>query len=290
LQAGLLLDGRDEVGGGLAGFHHEEVRALFRAAAARGECVAAVAHVELVRAAVAELRRGVRGVAERAVVVGRELGAVAHDGREVEARAVERGAQVRDAAVVHVGGRDAGGAGLHVAHAERGERGVRRGEVLAAARVVDAAVAGLGEAAEAGVDPDRGVVAGALAHLLERGAGEVGGEVAVRLGRGDGEEQELAHAGVQVLVELREQGGERVPRGALQALDRFLLRRGGREEQRLDEVADPEADLGRHVPQRRGGAQSLQSFHGVTVWAGGPRRYGAVLESPLEGSNPRARV
>ena len=38
----------------------------------------------------------------------------------------------------------------------------------------------------------------------QRGADELGGEVAVGLVRGHGEQQELAHAGGQVLVELGE--------------------------------------------------------------------------------------
>ena len=92
------------------------------------------------------------------------------------------------------------------------ERAVRGGEILLAARIVHAAVAGLGEAAQAGVHPDGGVVAGALAHLLQRGADEVRREVAVRLVRRHGEQQELPHAGGQVLLELREQRGERVAR------------------------------------------------------------------------------
>ena len=81
---------------------------------------------------------------------------------------------------------------------------MRGGEILFAARVVHAAVAGLGKAAQAGVDPDGGVIAGALAHLAERGADELGLKAAVGLVRGHGEQQELAHAGGQVLFELGE--------------------------------------------------------------------------------------
>ena len=99
---------------------------------------------------------------------------------------------------------------------------MRGGEILFAARIVHAAVAGLGEAAQAGVDPDGGIVAGALAHLLQRGADEVGGEVAVGLVRGHGEQQELAHAGGQVFVELGEQRGQRMARGAGQPVDAAL--------------------------------------------------------------------
>src|SRR6186713_784282 len=78
------------------------------------------------------------------------------------------------------------------------------GEILTAARVVYLAVAGLGKTAKAGVDPDGGVIASALAHLAECGADEFGGEVPVGLVRGHGKQQELAHAGGQVLLELGE--------------------------------------------------------------------------------------
>ena len=57
-------------------------------------------------------------------------------------------------------------------------------------------------AAQAGVDPDGGVIAGALAHLAEGGTDELGGEVAVGLVCRHGEHEELAHAGRQVLFEL----------------------------------------------------------------------------------------
>jgi hypothetical protein len=75
------------------------------------------------------------------------------------------------------------------------------------------------------------------------------------------------------LVELGEERGERVARVAGQAVERLFLGGRGGQEQGLDQVADPEPDLGRHVPQRRRGAQSLQSFHCVTVLPASRLRY-----------------
>ena len=115
-------------------------------------------------------------------------------------------------------------------------------------------MAGLGETAQAGIHPDGGLRTGALAHLLQRRADEVGREIPVRLLRRHGEQQELPHAGGHVFLELREQRGERVPRIAGQTAERLFLRETFRQKQRLDQLALAKADLGHHVPERRGRA------------------------------------
>jgi hypothetical protein len=77
---------------------------------------------------------------------------------------------------------------------------------------------------------------------------------------GHGEQQELAHAGGHVLLELREQRPSvwrelpgRPPSGSS-----FV---SPPQEQRLDQLALAKADLGHHVPEGRARAQSLQSLH-----------------------------
>ena len=138
---------------------------------------------------------------------------------------------------------------------------MRGGQILLAARIVHAAVAGLGEAAQAGIHPDGGLTTRALAHLAEGGADEIGGEAAIGLVRRHGEQQELPHAGRQVLFELGQQRGQCVARIARQARQRLFTGDAVDQEQGLDQLALAKADLGHHVPKGRRGAQSLQSFH-----------------------------
>src|SRR5437868_1067169 len=55
-------------------------------------------------------------------------------------------------------------------------------------------------------------------------------------------------------------------RGAGQPGDGLFLDRAFGQEQGLDQLALAKADLGHHVAQCRGGAQSLQSLHCWTSW------------------------
>ena len=61
----------------------------------------------------------------------------------------------------------------------------------------------------------------------------------------------------EILFELGEQRSQRVPGSAGQSGQRLFFRHALGKEQGLDELGLAEPDLGHHVPQRDGGAQSL---------------------------------
>ncbi len=84
--------------------------------------LAGVGRVHLVAAPVAELRRAVRGLAERSVERGGVLGGVGHDGRVLEALVVQLAPDGRDAPVHHVRRGDDVGAGLGVGGGGAGEK------------------------------------------------------------------------------------------------------------------------------------------------------------------------
>ena len=110
---------------GQRGLDHDHVGALLHVEQRLAQRLVAVGGVHLVAAAVAEGRRRVGGLAERAVEGGGELGAVGDDRRVAEALVVERGADGADAAVHHVARRDHVGAGARPARPRCGP-GARR--------------------------------------------------------------------------------------------------------------------------------------------------------------------
>ena len=115
------------------GLDHDRVGALGDVELALAQRLADVGGIHLVAAPVAERRRAVGRLAERAVERGRVLRGVREDRRLLEAVVVERLADRGDAAVHHVARRDDVGARLGVA-----QRGAR--EQLDAAVVVHLAV------------------------------------------------------------------------------------------------------------------------------------------------------
>ena len=135
-----LAGGADDVEVREGGLHEEQVGAFGHVERDLAHGLTNVSPVHLIAAAVAELRRGVGGLAEGAVKGGGELGGVAHDGRVGEGGGVERGADGFDAAVHHVGGGDDVGAG-------GGEGDGGAGEEWEGGVVVDVVVAWIFQAA-----------------------------------------------------------------------------------------------------------------------------------------------
>ena len=86
--------------------HHHDVCAFFDVLLDFAQRLFGVGGIHLVRPAIAELRRRIRRVAERAVERGTVLRGVRHDRDVLEAAVVQRLAYGADAAIHHVGGRD----------------------------------------------------------------------------------------------------------------------------------------------------------------------------------------
>ena len=154
-----------------------------------------LARVHLVAAAVAELRRRVGGLAERAVEGRGRLGGVGEDGAPPRAGLVERPADRGHAAVHHVGGRDDVGAGPGVRQRDPREQRERR-VVVDVAVADDAAVAVRGVLVEADVGHDErapGPPSSGPAHGLLHGAAVVPGLAAgLVLALRDAEEDDRA--------------------------------------------------------------------------------------------------
>ena len=170
-----VLHAAHDVEVGQRGLDHDHVGALLHVEQRLAQRLVAVGGVHLVAAAVAEGRRRVGRLAERAVEGRGELGAVGEDRRVAEAVLVERGADGADAPVHHVARRDHVGArgGLR----QRGPR-----QQLDARVVVDravgaqqAAVAVARVLAQAQVGDDEHVGVG----VLDRARGELDGALVV---------------------------------------------------------------------------------------------------------------
>src|SRR5580658_1337490 len=98
--------GGDYVEVGQGRLDHDHVSALFDVELDFAHGFAQVGSIHLIGAAVAELRGGVGGLAERAVESRGELGGVRKNRRVNEAGFVEGAADGGDAAIHHVGGGD----------------------------------------------------------------------------------------------------------------------------------------------------------------------------------------
>src|SRR5579859_7400003 len=118
-----VADGADDVEVGEGGLDHDHVRAFFQIQGDFFQGFAGVGGIHLVAAAVAELRRGLRGFAERAVKAGAVFCGVGKNGDIFEFVLVELFADGGDAAVHHVGGRDDIAAGTGVREGLLGEDG-----------------------------------------------------------------------------------------------------------------------------------------------------------------------
>ncbi len=117
---GLVLDAADHVEVGQRRLDHHDVGALLDVERRLAHRLVAVGRIHLVAAPVAERRRRVGRLAERAVEGGGELRRVGHDRRLGEALVVERVADRADAAVHHVARRDDVGAGAGLRDGGRG--------------------------------------------------------------------------------------------------------------------------------------------------------------------------
>ena len=135
------------------GLDHHHVGAFFEVERDFFQGFAGVGGIHLVAAAIAELRRGLRGFAERAVEGGAVFCGVGEDREILEFVVVEFAADGGDAAVHHVGGSDDVGAGARVREGLLGED-CERGVVGDFAVFDDAAVAVVGVFAEADVGDD----------------------------------------------------------------------------------------------------------------------------------------
>ena len=130
----------DHVEVGKRRLDHDRVGALGEVELALAERLADVGRVHLVAPPVAEGRRRVGRLAERAVEGGGVLGRVGDDRQLLEALGVERPADRADAAVEHVARADGVGARLGVAHGRLREQ-LERDVVQDLVALDDAAVA-----------------------------------------------------------------------------------------------------------------------------------------------------
>lgn len=147
-----VADDVEVLGGGL---DHDDVGALADVSGDGAAGETAAPGRELVALAIAERGRGHGGVAEGPVQAAGELGSVGHEqGLVGDALLDQLQLDGADAAVVHVGGRDAVGARLRVGHGDVAD--AVHGELVVERAVVtqDAAVAVRGVLAEADVDGD----------------------------------------------------------------------------------------------------------------------------------------
>src|SRR5579859_6209371 len=145
--------GADDVEVRERGLDHYHVRAFFQIERDFLEGFAGVGGIHLVAAAVAELRRGLRGFAERTIKTGAIFRGVGKNGDIFKFMFVEFFPNGGDAAVHHVGWRDDVGAGASVREGLLGEDGDRR--IVGDVAVFNyAAVAVVGVFAEANVGDD----------------------------------------------------------------------------------------------------------------------------------------
>ena len=226
------------------GLDHDDVGALADIAGNGPARQAAAARRQLVAPAVTEGGDGARGVAEGSVEAARELGRVGHEERLVgDALLDELELDGADAAVIHIRGSDAVGAGTGV-----GQRHVRDavdGELVVEGTVVaeDTAVAvgGVLAKADVGADEELGEALAEEADRLDDRAIRIvgrGTEGVLAAGlEGDAEE----HDGLEALVDQGlEEGQELVDAAAVLAGER-------RDERLLVIVVGHEERVDEHV-------------------------------------------
>ena len=172
---------------------------------------------------------------------------------------IEREPQRRDAAVVHVARRDAVRTSRGVGECEVGQSIERSRQVLLAMRIVQAAMTISRVAAEAGVEPQARILAGAEAKCRNRLADESRIEIACVLACRHREEKVLTHSRFEVGIELRPRSVLREAQVAREPRDRTRIGRILGDEERLDQLALREAGLGDEIAQGRRAAKTLQA-------------------------------
>ena len=269
---------------------HDRVGALLEIELALAQRLAHVRGIHLVAAAVAERRRRVGRLAERAEERGRVLRGVREDRRRLEAAVVERVADRAHAAVHHVARRNDVRARLDVRHRRAREQLERRvvrhlavddHAAVSVRRVLAETHVGhqhqLGEAR-----PQR---AQRLLHdsvLLPRA-----GRLLVLLRR-DAEQDHRLDAEPHQLLDLAEDAVDGVARHPRQVL---VAQRLGRDEQRHDERLEIEPRLAHEPAQRRGAAEPAKPDVGVRAHAERLRlRRRAVAWPTAPASRRRARA
>ena len=226
--------------------------------------LADVRRVHLVGAAVAERRRRLGRVAERAVEAARVLGRVGEDRDAPEAVPVERLADRPHPAVHHVGRRDDVGPGLRVGE-RLGREDRERAVVVDPLVHDDAAVPVVGVLAEADVgDDDR-----LRARLLDlpdgpadrpEEVGRGGADGVLVVGDAEEDDREDAAGGELGGVLRREVGRDAVD--ARHRRDRLADPLARDDEHRGDEVGRVEGRLADHRPERLGEAQAAVAVEG----------------------------
>ncbi len=263
-RAGLLLDPADHVEVGDRRLDHQHVGALFEVEHGLADRLGGVGGVELVAAAVAELRGRLGGLAEGAVEGGGVLGAVGDDRHAGVALLVELVADRADPAVHHVARRDRVGAGLGVGD-RRFRQQLDRQVVVDLAVADEAAVAVRGVLAEADVG-DHGQVGVGLLQRPDRHLHDalvvVGAGAGLVLAGRDAEEEDRADSGGGDVGGLGDQLGDREALDAGHRLDLLADALAGDDEGGLDQVRRGQLGLADEAAQGLVAAQAAQAGGG----------------------------
>ena len=265
-QRELGADGRDHIEVRKRGFHHHHVGALGDVEGDLVERLARVGRIHLVAAAIAELRRALRGVAERSVERGGVLRRVREDRDLGMTTAVECGTNRADLTVHHPRRRDHIGPGARLAERDRRVAFERRVVVDGTLGGQQSAVAMISELVEAIVGHEHHRVADLVAQVPQRGlhdaVGSVGTGTARILRGGDAEQHHRRHTEPGELAHLFAQAFLAVLCDARHRHDRLGAVDAVLHEQRCHEPVDGDTGLGHEPPQRWGPTEPPQASLG----------------------------
>ena len=260
-----LLGSPDDVEVGQAGLDHDDVRAFDDVEFDLFHRLFCVGRVHLVGALVAELRRGVQGVAERAVEARSVFGGVRKNAYIGVAGFVERLADRADAAVHHVARRDEVSASL----------GVRNGHLLEHfdgfvvendAIPDEAVVAERGERVERDIGHDAQLGHGRLDgadRLLENAVIVVSLAAVLGFLFRDAEQVDCLDAEIVQLLALLDSAVDGEAEASGHGRNLFNVIAAGHDEQRKHEVVDRQRVFLNEVAESGGSAKSSRAMNDI---------------------------